>query len=261
MKHALGAIGVDVGSTTTKLVAVDKAGEIRWKRLEPAHPRVARQVTRLLGELGADLGPLGAEPVVATGYGRKLVEGASRRVTEITCHARGVYRATGHGGTLVDIGGQDAKVIRIDDQGAVQDFAMNDKCAAGTGRFLEVVAARLHYPLDEMSEVALAATEEQAISSTCTVFAESEIISLIAHGRPIEAIVRGLHRALVRRIAALARGGTGVKAPLLLSGGVAQSAAVRALLSEELGVAATLAPDPQMMGAYGAALIGLGQRR
>ncbi len=252
----LAAIGIDAGSTTTKVVAVDAAGQLIWHRLEATDPRMEQQTTRLLAEAREVAGnpDLAA---VATGYGRALVTGAGRKVTEITCHARGVHRALGHGGTLVDIGGQDSKIVRISEAGRVEHFAMNDKCAAGTGRFLEVVASRLGYDLGRLSQEALAADGEVAISSTCTVFAESEMISLIARGHPVEHIVRGLVRSLVRRVAALARS-TGVQSPLMLSGGVAHSAAVRTFLGEELKMAVNLPAQPQLMGAYGAALIALG---
>jgi predicted CoA-substrate-specific enzyme activase len=179
-------------------------------------------------------------------------------VTEISCHARGVYRRLGSGGTLIDIGGQDSKVIVIGPAGHVIHFAMNDKCAAGTGRFLEVSAARLQIPIDELATVALAADAEVAISSTCTVFAESEVISLLARGTPVDQIVRGLIRSLVSRVVALARSVQPV-APLMLSGGVARSLAVRAFLAESLGQELILPDEPQLMGAYGAALYALEQ--
>ena len=252
---ALKAIGIDAGSTTTKVVGVNAAGDLIWHRLEPTDPRMERQTTRLVAEARGFAGDDGLA-VVATGYGRALVSSAERKVTEITCHARGVHRALGHGGTLVDVGGQDSKVVQIADSGRVLHFAMNDKCAAGTGRFLEVVASRLGYDLDHLSEEALGAHNEVAISSTCTVFAESEMISLIARGHPVEDIVRGLVRSLVRRVAALARS-TGVQAPLMISGGVARSEAVRFFLGDELDLAVSLPPQPQLMGAYGAALTGL----
>jgi predicted CoA-substrate-specific enzyme activase len=177
-------------------------------------------------------------------------------VTEITCHARGVFQATGHGGTLLDVGGQDSKVIQIGPHGRVVDFAMNDKCAAGTGRFLEHTAARLDVPLDELGPRARAAPSEQAISSTCTVFAESEIISLIAHGAEVDSILKGLHRSLVSRLVAMVRT-IGVRPPLMLSGGVARNAAVHALLEEDLRMPVVVPPHPQLMGAYGAALLAL----
>ncbi|MGM0577095.1 MAG: acyl-CoA dehydratase activase [Myxococcota bacterium] len=250
------ALGLDVGSTTTKLVAVDPTGSRVWSHLEAADPRVEQQVTDFLERAAADLGPVDHLPLVATGYGRKLVPGARRRVTEITCHARGVHSELGHGGTLVDIGGQDSKVIVLADDGKVVNFAMNDKCAAGTGRFLEHTASRLRVELDRMGPTALGAPEEVSISSTCTVFAESEIISRIARGSPVDAIVRGLHRSLVERIAAMARG-AGATSPILLSGGVARNDAVRVFLGEALGAEVRLPDAPQLMGAYGAALLAL----
>jgi predicted CoA-substrate-specific enzyme activase len=257
------AIGVDAGSTTCKLVAVDAAGAILGWRLEPATPRVEVQSEELLVDLRATLGVGPEVPVVATGYGRKLVRAADRDVTEITCHARGVFADLGTAGTLVDIGGQDSKVIRIGPSGSPVDFAMNDKCAAGTGRFLEHTASRLGVALDDLGPTALSASHEERISSTCTVFAESEIISLIAHGADLSAILLGLHRALVGRVLAMVRA-VGLEPPLLLSGGVARNSAIRELLGREAGTPVRLPSRPQLMGAYGAALVasrGLGPDR
>jgi len=252
---SIAALGIDAGSTTAKIVGVTESGEMAWHHLEPTDPRLQEQVTRFLALAREEAGSSDA-PVVGTGYGRELVLEADRRVTEITCHARGVYRETGRGGTLIDIGGQDSKVIVIDASGRVQNFVMNDKCAAGTGRFLEVVAGRLQVALERMGETALGASGEVSISSTCTVFAESEIVSLIARGNPVEHIVRGLHRSLLGRIASLARS-AGVVAPVMLSGGVALNPAVSRILSEELALEVVTPRHPQLMGAYGAALIAM----
>jgi predicted CoA-substrate-specific enzyme activase len=248
------AVGIDAGSTTCKLVAVDGAGELVASRLEPASPRLEEQAAEMLGSLQAGLGTPDGLPAVATGYGRRLVRSAARQVTEITCHARGVFRALGHGGTLVDLGGQDSKVIRIGEEGRPLDFAMNDKCAAGTGRFLEHTAGRLGVEIAELGDRALAATREEPITSTCTVFAESEIISLIARGADLDAIIRGLHRSLVGRIVAMVRS-VGLDPPLILSGGVALNRGVQAMIGEATGERVLLPPHPQLMGAYGAALI------
>jgi len=253
------AFGIDAGSTTTKLVGVDSEGALAWHLLEPTDPQMEAQAERLIEAAAVRAGSLDGVPVVATGYGRDLVRGADRKVTEITCHGRGVFTAMGRGGTLIDIGGQDSKIIIIGDGGKVSNFAMNDKCAAGTGRFLEVVAGRLRLSLEDFSAAALSCTEEVAISNTCTVFAESEIISLIARGSAVEQIVRGLHRSLVKRVAALARG-AGITPPVMLSGGVARSEAIRTILAEQLGQQVLLPDQPQLMGAYGAALIALAQR-
>jgi len=253
------ALGIDVGSTTTKIVALDGQGSMAWHLLEEAEPLVERQVERLLNQARQANGSLEGVPLVATGYGRGLVNQATRQITEITCHARGIYQELGHGGTLVDIGGQDSKVIRISDEGRVIDFAMNDKCAAGTGRFLENTARRLKVPLDQMGQEALSAPEEVTISSTCTVFAESEVISLIAHGVAVAPILRGLHRSLLKRIVAMVRM-VGFVPPLMLSGGVVKNPAVRRMLAEEIGQDALLPCHPQLTGAYGAALLALSIR-
>jgi predicted CoA-substrate-specific enzyme activase len=251
------AIGVDAGSTTCKVVAVSPDGSIVAWRLERSLPRIEDQTAALVDDVVREHPPAGAGVrIVATGYGRRLVPRARRTVTEITCHARGVFRSTGHGGTLLDVGGQDSKVIQIGADGRVLDFAMNDKCAAGTGRFLEHTAARLDVPLDELGPRSCAAQTEQSISSTCTVFAESEIISLIAHGVPVDGILRGLHRSLVSRLIAMVRQ-LGVRPPLMISGGVARNSAVRAMLEQDLGAHVEVPPHPQLMGAYGAALLGL----
>lgn len=256
-RSRVGALGIDVGAATTKMVAVDGVGDILWHLLEETEPAIEAQVARFLTAAREALGPLDDVPLVATGYGRRMVRPATRRVTEITCHALGVFRELGHGGTLVDIGGQDSKVIRIGPDGRVVDFVMNDKCAAGTGRFLENTARRLGVGLEEMGRVALAARGEVIISSTCTVFAESEVVSLIAHGVEVPAILRGLHRALIQRIVAMIHT-VGLEPPLMLSGGVVKNPAVRRLLEEAMGQPVLLPRLPQLMGAYGAALLALG---
>jgi predicted CoA-substrate-specific enzyme activase len=243
------ALGVDAGSTTCKAVAIDATGRILARRVEAASPRIEEQAARLVAELRREAG--GDPPVGATGYGRKRIA-AGRALTEITCHARGAFALAGRPGLLVDVGGQDTKVIRVGPGGEVLDFAMNDKCAAGTGRFLEVILARLHVPLAEVAEVAGRAARAVRVSSTCTVFAESEVISLVANGEPLEAIVRGLHASLASRVATLARGAGG--GDVLMSGGVALNAAMVAALAEALGTRVTVLPEPQLAGALGAAL-------
>ncbi len=242
-------LGVDVGSTTCKAVAVDRAGRILAWRVEPTHPHIEPQVTRLLGALREEAGDA---PVGATGYGRKRVP-AGRALTEITCHARGAFARTGAPGLLVDMGGQDTKVIRMGPAGEVLDFAMNDKCAAGTGRFLEVILGRLQVPFAEVAGQAARAERAVPVSSTCTVFAESEVISLVADGAPLEGIVKGLHQALATRVAALARGAVG-PGEVFMSGGVALNAAMVGALREALGRPVRVLPEPQLVGALGAAL-------
>jgi len=254
------ALGIDFGSTTAKIVGVSRDGQMLWHLLEPAEPRVEDQVERFLQIAHQTIGSLDGIPVVATGYGRRLIQLASRQVTEISCHARGAYQESGHGGTLVDIGGQDSKVIGISPDGKVMDFTMNDKCSAGTGRFLENTARRLNVPLEQLGDQALSTSEEASISSTCTVFAESEVISLIAHGVSLPSILRGLHHSLIRRIMAMVRT-VGLVPPLMLSGGVAQNPAIHRLLEEETGETILIPHYPQLLGARGAALIALENRQ
>jgi predicted CoA-substrate-specific enzyme activase len=251
---AAAAIGVDVGSTTCKAVAVDADGAVVARRVEPASPRVEEQAERMVASLTAEVGPVSA--IGATGYGRKRVR-AGLALTEITCHARGAYSRTRRPGVLVDIGGQDTKVIRIGPSGDVVDFAMNDKCAAGTGRFLEVILGRLQVPLDSVAEHVSRASRAVTVSSTCTVFAESEVISLVANGEPLEGIVKGLHQALASRVAALARGTPA--AEVFMSGGVALNAAMVQALRDALGRPVTVLPEPQLVGALGAALAVFGR--
>lgn len=249
------ALGVDVGSTTCKAVAIDAGGRILAQAVEPVDPRLEPQVERLLAAVRGDGGA--GIPVGATGYGRKRVPGA-RATTEITCHARGAFARTGRPGLLLDLGGQDTKAIHLGKGGQVLDFSMNDKCAAGTGRFLEVILGRLRVPLAEVAALSASAGWAVPVSSTCTVFAESEVISLVAAGEPLPGIVRGLHRALASRVAALVRGPGAAAAEVFLSGGVALNAAMVAALGEELGRVVQVLPEPQLVGALGAALGVLG---
>lgn len=247
------ALGIDAGSTTCKAVAVDADQQVVAWTLADMSPRVEDQTRATIDAFGEACG-MADVPVFATGYGRKLVPDADRAITEITCHARGVFADTGTAGTLIDIGGQDSKVIRIGPNGGPIDFAMNDKCAAGTGRFLEHTAGRLGVALDDLGPTALAAPDAVQITSTCTVFAESEIISLVAHGEPVDRILLGLHAGLVSRILAMVRT-VGLVPPLLLSGGVARNTAIVALLEQQSGEPIRLPSRPQLMGAYGAALL------
>lgn len=243
------AIGVDVGSTSWKGVAIDASGKLLASLVEPTHPRIEEQSVRLLAQLKSQVGDA---PVGATGYGRKRVS-AARTLTEITCHASGAYLRANRPGILVDMGGQDTKIIRIGPGGEVRDFAMNDKCAAGTGRFLEVILRRLDVPLGETAAVVARAREAVAVSSTCTVFAESEVISLVAQGVPLEGIVKGLLQSLASRVSSLA-GAIPAGTELFMSGGVALNAAMVAALSTALRAPIQVLPEPQLVGALGAAL-------
>jgi len=242
------SVGIDVGSTTFKSVVIDRDGRVLSSFLEPADPRIEGQAARAFVSMGAPPGT----PVGATGYGRRRVN-AAKALTEITCHARGAFFRTREPGILVDVGGQDTKVIRVGPGGAVLDFAMNDKCAAGTGRFLEVILGRLRIPREEVALYAARSTRPVPVTSTCTVFAESEVVSLVARGEPVEDIVKGLHAALASRVASLA-GQIPPGSRVFMSGGVALNPAMVDALSKELSVPVSVVPDPQFVGALGAAL-------
>ncbi|MBI5482429.1 MAG: 2-hydroxyglutaryl-CoA dehydratase [Deltaproteobacteria bacterium] len=246
------ALGVDAGSTTWKAVAIDATGAIVASLVEPAEPRIGAQTERAVAVLRTQAGADAAVPLGATGYGRKRVA-AARSLTEITCHARGAFARMRRPGVLIDVGGQDTKVIRIGAAGDVADFSMNDKCAAGTGRFLEVILGRLHVPLGEVAAFAARAERSVLVSSTCTVFAESEVVSLVAEGQPVEGIVKGLHAALASRVAALA-GTMPQDGGVFMSGGVALNPAMVEALAGALGRRVEIVPDPQLVGALGAAL-------
>jgi predicted CoA-substrate-specific enzyme activase len=245
------AIGVDVGSTTCKAVVIDREGAIVHHRVEQTHPRTEQQTSRILDELRLAAGK--ELPIGATGYGRKRVPGATKVLTEITCHARGAWSRLKRAVVLVDMGGQDTKIVRIGAGGDVADFAMNDKCAAGTGRFLEVILGRLQVPFAEVSAHVARAQRSVAVSSTCTVFAESEVISLVAQGEELEGILRGLHESLAKRVASLA-GVLPADAEIVMSGGVALNAAMVDALATALKRRVSVLPEPQLVGALGAAL-------
>jgi predicted CoA-substrate-specific enzyme activase len=191
--------------------------------------------------------------VVATGYGRNAVSIADTTVTEITCHAVGVRQFVPAAMTIIDIGGQDSKLVRLDANGRVRDFAMNDRCAAGTGRFLEVVADRLGLSLGDLGPRAARSRHPAVISSMCVVFAETEITGLLAAGRACEDIVAGVQTAIAARIVAMA--GRNVETPILFTGGVARVSGMDTALQRALGQPVAISPEPQMTGALGAALL------
>lgn len=247
------ALGVDAGSTMWKGIAIDAGGRIMASHVEPTEPRIEQQTERCLEELKKRCNTEQDSPIGATGYGRKRVVAAARVLTEITCHARGAYHLTGRAGVLIDFGGQDTKVIRLGEAGEVRDFRMNDKCAAGTGRFLEVILSRLGVSLEEAPALVAGAGKAVSVSSTCTVFAESEVISLVAQGEPLDAIVVGLHRSLAARVAALV-GRLETGSEVFMSGGVALNSAMAEALAAALGQTVQVLPEPQFVGALGAAL-------
>ncbi len=247
--------GIDVGSVSSEAVLMAGGRVLAAVALPTgANGRNAgaRVLEAALRQAGATKEELAL--VVATGYGRKAVELANRAVTEITCHARGARHLLPRAETVVDIGGQDSKVIRVDGSGAVVDFVMNDRCAAGTGRFLEVMARALEVPLEQLGELSRQASRTASISSMCTVFAESEVVSLVAEGVPREEIVSGLHAAVAERIFGMVQR-LGLVPPVVMTGGVAHNAGVVQAIERRLGCPVEVAPEPHLVGALGAALV------
>ncbi|MEW6573540.1 MAG: acyl-CoA dehydratase activase [Bacillota bacterium] len=249
--------GVDVGSLSTEAVVFSNNGIAAYSIL-PTGANSRRAAERALVEA---LGTAGIQReqvdfVVATGYGRINVPFADRRVTEITCHGRGAVHVIPGARTIIDIGGQDSKVIRVGPRGEVEDFAMNDKCAAGTGRFLEVMARALETDLRGFNMLAEKGEKPAVVSSVCTVFAESEVVSLISQGTPREEIALGLCEAVADRVAALGHR-VGLVEKVVMTGGVAKNTSVVAAVSRKLGVELAIPAEPQIVGALGAALIAL----
>jgi predicted CoA-substrate-specific enzyme activase len=247
--------GVDIGSTMTKVVLIDTAGNLLSIIKGPTgaeHRQLANEVMRqALQEAGLQIDDI--SHIVATGYGRLNVPFADRQITELSCHARGACSFFPDVRTVIDIGGQDAKCMKIDN-GRLVNFVMNDKCAAGTGRFLEVTAAALGIKLEDMGDISLNATRKVQISSLCTIFAQQEVIALLSRGENLENILAGLHDALANRIAALARR-LGIEPDLVLTGGVAKNIGMVKAMKESLGCEVLVPEEPLITGALGAAIL------
>ncbi|MDP3044171.1 MAG: acyl-CoA dehydratase activase [Bacillota bacterium] len=247
-------VGIDIGSVATKAVLLNQTEIHRIVYPTGWSPRQAgRQAYEEVLKRGA-CAPEEIGCVVATGYGRVSLDFADRSVTEISCHARGAHYLRPGVSLVIDIGGQDSKVIRVNGSGRVEDFIMNDKCAAGTGRFLQVMANALGCDVDELGAM-ISDGEPAKINSMCTVFAESEVIGLLAEGVPKELIVEGLHRSIARRVAAMAAR-MGQPPMVVFTGGVARNQGVCRALEAELGVPVEVPDLCQYTGAIGAALIG-----
>ncbi len=248
-------IGIDIGSVAAKGYII--SGGRHHRAIVPTgwSPRQAGRaiISQLL-----DLSQIEREQVeriYATGYGRVAFEQADKTITEIKCHARGIAELYPEARTIIDIGGQDSKVISIGERGKVLDFAMNDKCAAGTGRFLQIMANALGLDVGELGDAEVP-SQMQMISSMCTVFAESEIIGLLARGNPKGGIIAGLHQSVGKRVAAMARR-MGIKEQVLFTGGVAINPGVKRALEEEIGADITVPEVCQYTGALGAAVLAL----
>ncbi len=252
-------IGIDVGSTTTKGVLLDSSGKVIGKSLMLTGASAVQAVEKTIQNisLSSKIG-LNGVPVISTGYGRARVELAEKSVTEITCHSVGVHHINPDIRLLIDVGGQDSKVIRIGPSGRPDDFELNDKCSAGTGRFLEVMARVLEVSIDELGPLALQSDSPSSISSTCTVFAESEVIGHIGAGESPADIAAGLHSSMTSKIVALSKR-VGFVEPVCVTGGVALNPAFRHYLSTQLGADLWVPDEPQLTGALGAAVLAIKQ--
>ncbi len=252
-------LGVDLGSLSCDAVLLNHEGQIMAASVVPTGARNREAIARATQEVldMARISEAEIKATVSTGYGRDRVEGRLAAVTEITCHARGVQALLPGTQVLIDIGGQDSKAIRMDGGGRVLEFAMNDKCAAGTGRFLEAMARALQVDIEELCELDRGALKNLTLSSMCTVFAESEVVSLIADGVELNEIVAGLNRAIASRIAALVKRIAPDVAGLrvAMSGGVAHNGGVVRALSTALNTEISIPPQPDTVGALGAALV------
>lgn len=247
--------GIDSGSTTTNMVVLGPCGETVATAIVRTGAKAQNGAAAALAEVCAQLDatPQDFKAVTATGYGRFNIPFATDTVTEITCHARGVHRLAPQVRTIVDIGGQDSKVICLDEDGSVSNFVMNDKCAAGTGRFLEAMARTLEVDLSRLSVAGLTWDKDLTISSMCTVFAESEVISLIADNHSESDIVHGLNKSIASRTASMVARAKGTT-PFMMTGGVARNRGVVEELERKLSAPLAVVDNPDLCGALGAAL-------
>jgi len=252
------AAGVDVGSTQTKAVIIDEERAIVARSLTMTGANVIRAAEQAFEEALAsgNLREEEVEYVVGTGYGRYKVTFGNTQVTEISCHGRGAVHMFPDTRTVVDMGGQDTKAIRVAPTGEIVDFCMNDKCAAGTGRFLGAASSALDIPLDELGPTALRGEKAVKISTTCTVFAESEVLSWLGKGKRIEDILLGVHQSIAARSTGLLRR-VGVEQQVTFTGGVARNTAMIDALNRSLGLSVNVSDDSHYMGALGAALFAL----
>jgi (R)-2-hydroxyacyl-CoA dehydratese activating ATPase len=250
--------GIDIGSITTK-AAVMAEGKIRGTRVIFTGYNAEQAGTKVYEELLKELGieKFDVRRVVSTGYGRNSVKFMDKAMTEIICHGAGAHYLNPHARSVIDIGGQDSKAIILDDKGKVKNFAMNDKCAAGTGRFLEVMARALEVDLDGFGALSLRAGDPSRISSLCTVFAESEVISLISKGEKRENIIAGIHESIAARIAAMANR-LRIAPLVVMTGGVAKNIGVVKALEKKIGMAVEVSEYAQVNGAIGAAFLAAG---
>ena len=246
--------GIDIGSTMTKVAIMDEE-LVSWV-IGPTGPEHRRLAYKVMEEAldGAGISFETLAYVVATGYGRINVPFADRQITEISCHARGVYSLLPTARTVIDIGGQDSKGMKLKG-GKLVSFVMNDKCAAGTGRFLEVIAEALGVKLEDLGALSLTAKRVVKISNTCTVFAEQEVTSQLANGEAVENLIAGIHEAIATRVFGLVNK-LKIEPDVAVTGGGAKNMGLVRALEEKLGYSVLVPPEPLLTGAIGAALIG-----
>lgn len=246
--------GIDIGSTTTKVVILAD-NKIFAASLITTGVDSAETATLAMNRAlqGTDLSLADIQFIVATGYGRIIVPFSHAIITEISCHTKGAHFIFPETRTILDMGGQDCKAIRVDERGVQTNFAMNDKCAAGTGRFLEAMARTLNLPIDQLGPLSLEAQHEVKISNMCAVFAKSEVTYLVRKGLSKKDILAGLHEAISERVHALLKR-VGIEPAFVITGGIAKNIGVVRKLEEKIGLTAYIPPEPQLIGALGAAL-------
>lgn len=254
-------LGMDIGSTATKAVILQDGKIITNKALSPVGAGTSGP-DRVLNELfsSSEIDKEMIANSVVTGYGRMLFKQADRQISELSCHAKGVYFLMPNARTIIDIGGQDAKALKLNTQGDLLNFVMNDKCAAGTGRFLDVMAHVLEVTVDQLGELSELSQHPSTISSTCTVFAESEVISHLASGEKKEDIIFGINRSIAKRVAGLVHR-VGIEKDVVMTGGVARNSGVVKMMENVLNVAIQVPELAQYTGALGAALYAYEQKK
>ena len=248
-------MGIDIGSTSSKAVILEDGTRVAARKVIEAGIG-SEGPDRVFADALSEAGITREEitRVMATGYGRMTFPGADDQASELSCHGKGIHYLIPEARVVIDIGGQDAKVMQINERGALLNFVMNDKCAAGTGRFLDVMAGILSVQTSELAELAAKAEEPLSISSVCTVFAESEVISHLAAGATRSDVAAGIHQSVAKRVAGLGNR-IGFRGPIAMSGGVALNAGVVRALEHELGKQIVTHSDAQLAGAYGAAIL------
>lgn len=248
-------LGIDIGSSSSKVLILKDGKDVVGTaaiQVGTGTSGPGRALEAVFAETGLSWDEI--DYTVATGYGRFSVDRADRQASEITCHAKGIHFLVGSARTIIDIGGQDVKAIALSASGVIEKFFMNDKCAAGTGRFLEVMSRVLEIDLVDLGDVHFTATEAAEVSSTCTVFAESEVISLLSRNVPRENIVAGVHQSVASKACALALR-VGIRDDVVMCGGAARNKGVVDAISVRLQRPVIVAPSPQLSGALGAALM------